>query len=269
LATSNCHAEEKGAWNSACIVTLDVKLKTSLFLATALAALVILGFSEWLSYRQMSGFLREHTAIMEAEMNHAALVANLRQGRETLFIRLAWVHVLHAVATVVALVVVLNWLCNRVVLSPIEDLLRHINYMGRGTWTAAIPVHRKDEIGQLTQAFNELGGKLSMTVQQFAAASKLSALALIGHALARRVLTIRDQLRGAELLLVKAREHRAAVPEETLVRLAVAIKALEEIPAVLDEEFERQFRSHSAPPDSGRRAGSQGAASFGSGRRIA
>ncbi len=247
----------KGAWNFTCTATLDVKLKTSLFLATALAVLVILGLSEWLSYRQMSGFLRDHMAIMEAEMNHADLVANLRQGRETLAVRLGWVHVLHAAATVAALILVLNTLCNRIVLSPIQELLRHINLMGRGTWAAAIPVRRKDEIGQLTQAFNELGDQLSLTVQQFAAASKLSVLALLGQALVRRVLAAGDQLRATELLLVKASEHHAAVHEEALARLAVAIKALEEIPAVLDEEFDRQFRSHSAPPNSERRRGSQ------------
>lgn len=251
----------KGTWNFTCTAPLDVKLKTSLFLATALAVLLILGLSEWLSYRQISGFLRDHTAIMEAEMNHAELVANLRQGRETLVVRLGWVHLLHAAATVVVLIVVLNTICNRIVLSPIQELLRHINFMGRGTWRAAIPVRRKDEIGQLTQAFNELGDQLTLTVQQFAAASKLSALALLGQALVRRVLATRDQFRATELLLVEAREHHAAVPEEALVRLAVAIKALEEIPAVLDEEFDRQFRSHSAPPESERRHGPQSSTS--------
>jgi methyl-accepting chemotaxis protein len=234
-----------------------VKLKTTLFLTTTLAVLVILGFSEWISYVQMSRFLKDHAATMEAEMSHADLVANLRQGRETLFVRLGWVHVLHAAATVAALVLVLNRLCNRIVLSPLHELLRHINYMGRGTWKAAIPVRRKDEIGQLTQSFNELGEQLTLTVQQFAAASKLSAMALLGQSLVTRVLAARDRLRATEQILENARKHQQAIPEEALAGVAVAIETLEKIPALFDEEFDRQFGLHSAPSASERRLAAQ------------
>ena len=224
-----------------------MKLKTSLFLATGLAVLVVLGFSEWISYLQMAAFLRDHAALMETETNHAALVVNLRHGREMLFTHLGLLHMLHAGVTILALVIVLNTLCNRIVLAPLQDLLRHINYMGRGAWKEAIAVHRKDEIGQLTQAFNELGEQLTLTVQQFASASKLAAMALLGQALVKRVMEARDSLRATQRLLGKTRKHHEAVPEQVLTSLETAIKALEDIPARFDEEFDREFELHSAP----------------------
>lgn len=233
-----------------CIVTLDVKLKTSLFLSTALTVLVILGLSEWLSYRQMTAFFRDHMAIMQAEMNHADQVASLRQGREALAVRLVWVHVLHAAATVAALILVLNTLCNRIVLSPLQELLRHINYMGRGTWKAAIPIRRKDEIGQLTKAFNELGDQLSLTVQRFAAASKLSTMALLGQRLVTRTARAKEHLQATTTLLSLARDTQEPVPELALRNLAVVIELLEEIPVRFEAEFEREFRVHSARPAS-------------------
>jgi methyl-accepting chemotaxis protein len=225
-----------------------MKLKTSLFLATGLAVLVVLGFSEWLSYLQMAAFLRDHAALMEAEMNHADLAANLRHGREMLFTRLALLHMLHAGVTVLALVIVLNTLCNRIVLAPLQDLLRHINYMRHGAWKASIAVRRKDEIGQLTQAFNELGEELTLTVQQFASASKLAAMALLGQALVKRVMEARDSLRASERLLGAARNHHEAVPEQALTSLEAAIKTLEDIPLRFDEDFNRQFGLHAASP---------------------
>ncbi|MBI4905166.1 MAG: HAMP domain-containing protein [Acidobacteria bacterium] len=227
-----------------------MKLKTRLFLTTAFAVLSILGFSEWLSHRQTAAFLRDHAALMEVEMDRADLVANLERGREGLFTRLGWLHVIHAGVTVLALVIVLGTLCDRIVLSPLDDLLRHINYMGRGTWKAAIPVPRKDEIGQLTQAFNGLGEQLTLTVQQFAAASKLSAMALLGQSVVKKVMAVRDLLCTTEQVLrVEGRQH-PDVPEQALNSLAVAIKALDDIPVLFDEEFDRQFGLHSVPPKS-------------------
>jgi len=42
-------------------------------------------------------------------------------------------------------------------LNLIQELLRHTNYMGRGSWKPPIPVWRKDEIGDLTGVLNGLG----------------------------------------------------------------------------------------------------------------
>ena len=224
-----------------------MKLKTSLCLATGLTILVILGLSEWLSYLQMADFLKDHAALMDAQTNRTNLVANLRQGREALFARLALLHIVHAAVTVLALVVVVNILCNRIVLAPLQDLLRHINYMGRGTWKAAIAIRRKDEIGQLTQAFNDLGEQLTLTVQQFAAASKLSVMALLGQDLVRRVMKARNLLQVTEGLLRTAREHHEALPEKAITSLEGAIERLEGVPVRFDEEFDRQFGLHSAP----------------------
>ncbi|MEZ5398808.1 MAG: HAMP domain-containing protein [Bryobacteraceae bacterium] len=225
---------------------MKMKLKTRLFLATALAVLSILGLSEWFGYNQTAAFLREHASLMKSQTHHADFVASLQQGQSALLVRLVWLHILHAGLTVLALVLVLNVLCNRIVLSPLDDLLRHINYMGRGTWKAAIPVRRNDEIGQLTGAFNALGEQLTATVQQFAAASKLSALALLGQTLVKKVVLATDILRATERQLRDEPAGSDAISAPALASLRVAVGTLEEIPARFEAEFDRELGLHSA-----------------------
>ncbi len=223
-----------------------MKLKNRLLLATSLTVLIVLAASEWLSYRHTVAFLQEHEIHMRAQQDHTLLVDALHIGQRSLLATLVSLHVIHAVITVLALIVVLNFLWYRLVIRRLDLLLRHINSMSLGTWTDTIPVGRADEIGQVCQAFNALGGQLTMTVQQFATASKLSALALLGHSLVRKIVVIRDHLQAVTGMVGLAKGDGREVPESVLPNLECIIASLQEIPAEFEVEFTRQMNQHRA-----------------------
>lgn len=232
-----------------------MRLRTKLLLASSAIVLVVLGISEWIGYHQMSIFLTAHATKMETEFsheNHGSALMELQHGSQTLFFRLAALHLFHAAFTVIALVLALNALWIRAVLRPLADLLQHINYMRRGTWKTPVPVRSRDEIGELTEAFNELGGQLTLTVQQFGSASKLSAMALLGQSMVRRVLSATEILRTA-MEAADMNNCPAGVnwgPEQA--RLQLVLKLLDEIPEHLEQEFQRELKHHShraASPD--------------------
>ena len=108
-----------------------------------------------------------------------------------------------------------------------------------------MPVRRKDEIGALTQAFNALGEQLTLTVEQSAAASKLSAMALLGQSLVRRIAQAKEHLQAAATLLRFAQAGKQPVPSQVLVSLDALVIVLEEIPDQFEEELDHQFRLHS------------------------
>lgn len=224
-----------------------MKLKSRLLLASTLTVLLVLAVSEWLSYRHTAAFLREHEFQMRTERDHATLVNSLRVEKHNLLASLASLHVIHAAVTVLALALVLNVVWYRLFIRRLDVLLRHINSMRLGTWSANMPVEREDEIGELSRAFNELGAQLTVTVQQFAAASKLSAMALLGQGLVRKTVLIKDHLEAVTGMLDLARHERREVPESVLHNLRSMIRTLEEIPAQFDADFARQLGQHSAP----------------------
>jgi len=228
------------------IPTCIMKLKTKLLLASSAIVLVVLSLSEWISFHQMSQFLSGHEMRMASEMNHGAILADLQQGRQNLLVRLATLHTFHGVITIIALILALNALWSRTVLRPLTDLLRHINFMRRGSWGTAVPVRSKDEIGELTEAFNELGAQLTLTVHQFASTSTLSALSLLGQSLVKKALLASELLRAAKGGIECQEGHGEAATEAKRARLELAIKILEEIPVLFEAEFQRHLSRHSA-----------------------
>lgn len=224
-----------------------MKLKSRLLLASTLTVLLILAISEWLSYQHTATFLMQHEIQMRTESDPAALINNLRLQEHALVTSLASLHVIHAVATVLALAVVLNILWYRWFIRRLEVLLRNINSMSLGTWSATIPVERDDEIDQLSRAFNELGAQLTTRVQQFAAASKLSAMALLGQRMVRKIVLIKDHLEAVTGMLDLARDEHREIPEPVLCNLKGIIRTLQEIPSEFEADFARQLGQHSVP----------------------
>lgn len=209
--------------------------------------LVILGFSEWIGHQMTSHFLSEHEMHMESEMNHGAVLGGLRQGRQALLVNLTTLHVLHGVFTVLALIIALNALWSRTVLRPLNDLLRHINYMSRGNWATSVPVRSNDEIGELTEAFNKLGGQLTLTVQQYGATSKLSAMALLGQSMVKKARSAAELLRASADQFEEGQGHDHSSTDPDQARLRLALQIIEEVPALFDAEFQHQLSLHSAP----------------------
>lgn len=224
-----------------------MKLKSRLLLASTVTVLLVLAVSEWFSYRHTATFLRQHEFQMRTERDPAALVNSLRVERHHLLASLASLHVIHAVVAVLALAIVLNILWYRLFIRRLELLLRNINAMRLGTWSGTMPVEREDEIGQLSRAFNELGAQLTLTVQQFAAASKLSAMALLGHGLVRKITLFKDHLEAVTGMLDVAREEGREIPEPVVDNLKSMVRELKEIPAAFEADFARQLGQHSAP----------------------
>lgn len=224
-----------------------MKLKSRLLLASTVTVLLVLALSEWLSYQHTATFLQQHEFQMRTGRDPAMLVNSLQVERHHLLASLASLHVIHAVVTVLALAIVLNILWYRLFIRPLEVLLRNINAMRLGTWSGTIPVEREDEIGQLSRAFNDLGAQLTVTVQQFAAASKLSAMALLGNGLVKKIILLKDHLEAVTGMLDLAREEHREVPEPVLNNLKSMIQELKVIPAQFDADFARQLGQHSAP----------------------
>lgn len=224
----------------------QMKLKSKLLLATSATVLVVLAASEWVGYSHTAAVLRQHEARMQTEPDHAALVNTLRVAEHGLLTRLASLHVIHAVVTILAMTLVLNLLWYRLFIRRLDLLLRHINSMRLGTWTDPVPVERVDEIGQLCQAFNALGEQLTMTVQQFASASKLSAIALLGQRFVRKTVMIGDHLEAVTGMLEIAKDGHREIPEAALHNLRSMITRLQEIPGDFEAEFAKEF-DHYAP----------------------
>lgn len=225
-----------------------MKLKTRLLLATTLTVLIILGASEWLNYFNLAAFVNDHEAAMARVEDHASMMAALERAKHHLFKKLIWLHVLHACLTVLGLVVVLHILWWRLVLRPLEGLLRHIHSMGLGAWTDPIPVERSDEIGDLIRAFNALGDQLAASVQQVAVTARLSALALLGGRVVRKASLVRDHVRSIELTLTTARQEGGAIPESVIFNLLCVGADLERITGEFEMVFAREFDSHSIHP---------------------
>ena len=230
-----------------CMTTSSsMTLKAKLWITTTAAIILLVGVSEWLSYRQTAAFLDSHEAVMRQGAGPEAL-SELRANKQRLFVHLAATRVFNAAITIGALAVVLNALWYRLVLAPIGLLLGHINRMSRGTWTGHIPVARRDEIGQLTEAFNQLGDQLTLTIHQFATASKLSAIALVTQRIARGAEIAQIRLLGIANMLRRARPADG-VPEPVFEDLEVVAASLKEIQRHAETEFDTQFRLHAAVP---------------------
>lgn len=223
-------------------------LKTRLCVSTSIAVLALFGCSEWLSFQQTSAFLAEHEALLR-NADSATALAVLQAEKARLFRDLTAARLLYASLSVIASVILLNLLWYRMVLAPIQVLLWHINLMKRGTWTKPIPIRRNDEIGEIIQAYNDLGQELAFTVEQYSNASKLAALSLIGQRLIRKVKLAADHIASLTVLLTVAKEHDQPVPDAALRNLELAAKDLNSIEAEFEAQFERGAILAKAGPD--------------------
>lgn len=217
-------------------------LKVKFFLATAAAVLLLVTVSEWVTYRQTASFLSTHEAMMRHGPDGAALLT-LRTEKRLLLLKLTALRLLNAAAAMIGLMVVLNVLWRRLVASPMRVLLRHIDWMSRGTWKTPVSIHRKDEMGELARAFNDLGEQLTVTVQQFAATSKLSALALIGQRVMQRTEAARARMAEVKGVLAQAVRTRSTAPPDVLPSLNEAIEILGDLEAHLESDFYKELHA--------------------------
>jgi hypothetical protein len=119
--------------------------------------------------------------------------------------------------------------------------------MSLGTWTQPIPVERQDEIGRLIGEFNLLGPRLTFVAHQYAAASKLAALALIGQRVTRRTNIARRRVVEIQELLSEARYRSQAVPQVAVHQMGKVAEELADLAADLDSEFNDELVRQGLP----------------------
>jgi len=188
-------------------------------LVGASAVVVCFCVSEVLTYRQAAEFFTEHERRIQQGGESEALLASFRQQKLSLLRELVALRLLSAVGAVTALLIALNLLWGRFVTRPVNMLLDRMNSMGRGGWTQPIPAERQDEIGRLIGEFNLLGPRLTFTAHQYAAASKLAAMALIGQRVTRRTNVARRRIIEIQELMSEARYLSQTAPETAVYEI--------------------------------------------------
>jgi methyl-accepting chemotaxis protein len=226
------------------MATMSLRLK--LILVTSGIVLMLFGISEWLSYRQTSALLEQHEAILIETADHTLALAKLQETKGRMFSHVTAMRILHAVVTLLAAVVALNYVWYRVIYGPIHNLLSQINIMGRGTWSAAVRVDGTDEIAELATAFNHLGTQLAETVRSINTSSRLSAFALVGNRMVRQINIARGQIVTAIGLLQKSGCRECQSTDAVLAALEGANSSLGSVERHFETAFERQFEKVSA-----------------------
>lgn len=231
-----------------------MKLQTRLLLMGASTIVVCFGAFEVLSYRQAAEFFTQHEMRMQNGGEPDALLAVFQQEKLSLLWELATLRVLSVLGAMTALSVALHLLWGRLVARPVNLLLARMNSMSRGTWTQPIPIEREDEIGQLVGEFNLLGPRLTFAAHQYAAASKLAALALIGQRVTRRTHIAGCRLAEIQQLLLDAHNRGTAAPQAAVEQIGFVTEELADLAADLEAEFNAELVRQGLP----RQAGSTG-----------
>jgi HAMP domain-containing protein len=215
-----------------------MSLRIWLILITTMVVTVLFGVSEWFSYQHTAALLDEHEAILMETADHAVALEKLKATRDRMFVSVTVARMLHAVVTLLLAVAILNYVWYRVIYRPIQRLLSHINSMGRGTWHSPVPVKRHDEIGELSTAFNDLGRELHSTFQHINAASRLSALALIGGRTVRSITSVRVQIAESIKALEQGKDGGRARCIATLVSVQTELAGMQDC---FQHDFNQEF----------------------------
>jgi nitrate/nitrite-specific signal transduction histidine kinase len=212
-------------------------LRTRLIFAAAVAVVAIFGISEMLAQRQAVAFFHEHERRLAQGGDHDVHLSALQNEKRALVWELAVLRFVSGGLTIAVLSFFLAVLWRRMVSRPISLLLDKMNKMGRGTWDQPIPVEQDDEIGRVLREFNVLGPRLSFVAQQYASASKLAAMALIGQRVIRRMNEAQRQLRAVYQSL------RDSGADTTAIQIRNIADDLQTIGREFDSEFEAELKA--------------------------
>jgi len=221
--------------------------KTAVQLAGALTVLVFFGTAEVLSYCRAAEFFAQYEIRIQQGQGNEALLAALGQGKQSLLIESPVLRMLCLFGAIAASSAALNLLWGRHISRPIGLLRDRMNAMSRGTWTQPIPVEHDDEIGRLVRDFNLLGPRLTFKAHEFAAASKLAAMALIGQRVTRQTNIARSHLVEIQQSLTKARYHSQAVPQSAVRHMARVTEDLADLAEDLESGFNDELVRQGLP----------------------
>lgn len=210
-------------------------LKSRLIFAAAVTVVVIFGISEMLAQRQAVAFFHEHERRLAQGADHYVLLSALQNEKRALVWELAVLRLVSGGITIGVLSFFLSVLWRRMVSRPISRLLDKMNKMGRGTWDQPLPVEQDDEIGRVLREFNLLGPRLSFAAQQYASASKLAGMALVGQRVVRKADAAQRQLWAVYHSL------RDSGSDTTAIQIRSIVDDLRTIGQEFDSEFEAEL----------------------------
>ena len=225
-----------------------MRLKTQVLIVGASTIAACFGISEMLSHQRANEFSNRYEMRILKGGDNASLLAAFRQEKQALLQESVALRLLSAVGAVPSLCVAVNLLWSRNLSRPINLLRAGMNSMSRGAWMHPIPVQRQDEIGSLVGEFNLLGPKLTFAAHQYAAASKLAAMALIGQRVTRHTNLARSRLVEIQQLLSAARYGGHGVPQGALHDMGKVIEELTDLAIDLDSGFNDELVRQGLPP---------------------
>jgi hypothetical protein len=215
-------------------------LRTKVVLAIALTVIVFWGISGVLTLKHAASFFAELESHIQEREGQQKLLSELREDKHSLFRELAVIRFLTGAAGGLVLCIAVGLIWRRRVSRPMTLISERIHEMRLGTWSHPIPVDQGDEMGTLMREFNDLGPELTFTAHQYAAASKLAGMALIGQRVVRRTMSARQQLVAASVALARLpvddRSQGMAIEQFRLVA-----DELESIAADFDSEFQAEL----------------------------
>ncbi len=226
---------------------MTLKMKFLLLASTTMVAVLIV--SEWLTYREVAAFLDSHRQVMESVEDGRTALAALEEGTQALLMRFVWLHFAIAALSLGVLAVVLHLGWRRVVRKRLEALAGRIAKMERGTWDIGEADDGEDEIAALERRITHLGKTVTATAEQFGDVSKLAALALLGHSIARDVTSVSLRIKTVISELNKIPDGPRGSVSQAVAELQTALRCLEGIPLRLQQQFEREFQKHAASDD--------------------
>lgn len=223
-------------------VATAMKLLTRLLISTVATIVLITATSEWLSHRTTMRFLDSHAMEMSRAPTPESTSMAFEERVQQLGTELTAIHLAHTLIAVVSIVVVLSLFWTWMVVRPIQAILDQMNRLSRSVSCKHIQPRCSDEIGQMAVALNQLGDRLTESLGDAMNASELSALALLGQTIVRKVTLARDRLATTLTLLNAAAKAQVPAPPSTVTTVAAVVDRLGEISEHFEREFEKRLR---------------------------
>ncbi len=131
-----------------------------------------------------------------------------------------------AVAAAALLALLVTWLLSRRIVGPVEALTGAVRRMEHGDWNARVAVRSRDEIGELSRAFNAMAESLAQNETL-----RRQMVSDVAHELRTPLTNIRAQLEAIEDGIVPADKETIGSLHEEALLLARLIEDLQELSA--------------------------------------
>ena len=151
--------------------------------------------------------------------------------------RMLVIHVAGGAIMLVALVTAVNVALSRLVLHPLGQIRGVIDSMQEGRWRQAIAAGSHDEVGEVVDAFGELGLGIEAVMRHVLETERLATLALLSNNLSKRIEPQVQEIARQIALLHTHEEHDDRVAAE---RIAVADACILAALRALNRPFESE-----------------------------